>query len=363
MGVQINGDTGNISATKADYSGNVTIGGTLTYEDVTNIDSVGLITARNGIEVGARPGVAASVSVDGNAIFSGITTATTLRAPTGIVTSLRTSKVSVGDSPELISVGVGSDLQISHLSDSSYIKHVPASTLFVQSGSNIVLENSDGTNYVRSVSGGAVELYHNGTKKLETASGGVTVTGTLAATAVTGDGSAMTGITTGPYGNYQFSTWYTTSDFNPGAENATIENWAETNAQGYVRLGTAPSYSSGVFTFPSTGYWRIHANIVYYHTTATGDTLTFAIRHSTDSGSSFNNVAATGARLDGSGPSNTKLCWSVTATIKCDNASTNRFDIRGIGLSSTVGRIMGGSNQNDVTSAGCNMHIEKMANL
>ena len=88
MGVQINGDTGNISATKADYSGNVTIGGTLTYEDVTNIDSVGIITARSGIEIGARPGVGASISVDGNAIFSGITTATTLRAPTGIVTSL-----------------------------------------------------------------------------------------------------------------------------------------------------------------------------------------------------------------------------------------------------------------------------------
>ena len=88
MGVQINGDTGNISATKADYSGNVTIGGTLTYEDVTNIDSVGLITARSGIEIGASPGVGASISVDGNAIFSGITTATTLRAPTGIVTSL-----------------------------------------------------------------------------------------------------------------------------------------------------------------------------------------------------------------------------------------------------------------------------------
>ena len=74
MGVQINGDTGNISATKADYSGNVTIGGTLTYEDVTNIDSVGLVTARSGIEIGARPGVAASISVDGNMVVSGITT-------------------------------------------------------------------------------------------------------------------------------------------------------------------------------------------------------------------------------------------------------------------------------------------------
>ena len=56
------------------FTGNVSIGGTLTYEDVTNIDAVGLITARQGIEVGASPGVAASISVDGNAIFSGITT-------------------------------------------------------------------------------------------------------------------------------------------------------------------------------------------------------------------------------------------------------------------------------------------------
>ena len=57
------------------FSRNVSIAGTLTYEDVTNVDSIGLVTARNGIEVGARPGVAASISVDGNAEFSGIVTA------------------------------------------------------------------------------------------------------------------------------------------------------------------------------------------------------------------------------------------------------------------------------------------------
>ena len=74
MGVQINGSEGNVIATKGTYSGNVTIGGTLTYEDVTNIDSVGLVTARNGIEIGTRPGVAASISVDGNMIVSGIST-------------------------------------------------------------------------------------------------------------------------------------------------------------------------------------------------------------------------------------------------------------------------------------------------
>ena len=41
---------GSITSTDATFTGNVTIGGTLTYEDVTNIDSVGIITARNGID-------------------------------------------------------------------------------------------------------------------------------------------------------------------------------------------------------------------------------------------------------------------------------------------------------------------------
>ena len=40
-----------INATAGAFTGNVSIGGTLTYEDVTNIDSVGLITARTGIKV------------------------------------------------------------------------------------------------------------------------------------------------------------------------------------------------------------------------------------------------------------------------------------------------------------------------
>ena len=40
---------GSITATTGTFSGDVSIGGTLTYEDVTNIDSVGIITARNAI--------------------------------------------------------------------------------------------------------------------------------------------------------------------------------------------------------------------------------------------------------------------------------------------------------------------------
>ena len=66
MSVQIDGSTGNIIAIKADYSGDVSIGGTLTYEDVTNVDSVGVITARSGVNVtGGSVGVGTDSPVSG----------------------------------------------------------------------------------------------------------------------------------------------------------------------------------------------------------------------------------------------------------------------------------------------------------
>ena len=70
---------GGVSAVDGFFSGIVTfsqgvsIGGTLTYEDVTNIDSVGLITARNGIVVGS--GI--TLSKDGDIFATGVTTSTT----------------------------------------------------------------------------------------------------------------------------------------------------------------------------------------------------------------------------------------------------------------------------------------------
>ena len=77
MGVQINGSEGNVIATKGTYSGNVTIGGTLTYEDVTNVDSVGLITARNGVSVSGGNiivGSGITLSPDGDVFATGIST-------------------------------------------------------------------------------------------------------------------------------------------------------------------------------------------------------------------------------------------------------------------------------------------------
>ena len=68
----------------ASFSGNVSVGGTLTYEDVTNIDAVGLVTARNGIVVGS--GI--TLSKDGDIFATGITTISeNLKVGTGVTIS------------------------------------------------------------------------------------------------------------------------------------------------------------------------------------------------------------------------------------------------------------------------------------
>ena len=60
--------TGVITATTGNITGDMTVGGTLTYEDVTNIDSVGIITAQSGIRIGAGE----SIGSDGaDAVFYG----------------------------------------------------------------------------------------------------------------------------------------------------------------------------------------------------------------------------------------------------------------------------------------------------
>jgi len=78
-GGEVNGSdanfTGILTAASASFSGNVSVGGTLTYEDVTNIDSVGVITAREGIKVttGGIDIAAGGIEVGGISTFQGST--------------------------------------------------------------------------------------------------------------------------------------------------------------------------------------------------------------------------------------------------------------------------------------------------
>jgi hypothetical protein len=78
--------TGTVSGTAGGLSGTpditvrnvtgvaATFTGVLTYEDVTNVDSVGVVTARSGVNVGPTSGIGITFRIDGTSEFSGIAT-------------------------------------------------------------------------------------------------------------------------------------------------------------------------------------------------------------------------------------------------------------------------------------------------
>ncbi len=84
--------------------------------------------------------------------------------------------------------GASQDLEIFHetTNNHSIIKETGAGHLKLQA-ENILLMNADATHtYVEAVHTGSTQLYHNNSKKLETSATGVTVTGTLSATTISG---------------------------------------------------------------------------------------------------------------------------------------------------------------------------------
>ena len=188
MAVQISGNDITVPR-DGSFTRNVTIGGTLTYEDVTNIDSVGLVTARTGIEIGARPGVAASISVDGNMIISGISTfgddITFTGATSGrdVVFDTSLNQIRAQDNAKLCA-GSSSDLEIYHNGSTSYIDNYTGALYLrnnVSSDVNgdIYIQAKSGENSVACYDDGAVELYHDSALRLSTTSTGVNFGGNL----------------------------------------------------------------------------------------------------------------------------------------------------------------------------------------
>ena len=82
------GFSGNVSGTAATFTGDVTIGGVLTYDDVTNIDSLGLVTARNGLQVLAGITTLNGQVSAGNVNVTGVVTATSFAGSGANLTNL-----------------------------------------------------------------------------------------------------------------------------------------------------------------------------------------------------------------------------------------------------------------------------------
>ena len=65
----------NITGVAATFTGNVTVGGSLIYDDVTNVDSWGIVTGRQGFKAGNPTAVGATIDPGGTAQFAGIVSA------------------------------------------------------------------------------------------------------------------------------------------------------------------------------------------------------------------------------------------------------------------------------------------------
>ena len=100
--------------------------------------------------------------------------------------------IDIGDNNRL-KLGASDDLQIYHDGSHSYIDETGTGYLILKS-SEIQIQSDGGEDMAKFEPNGAVRLYHNNIEKITTTSGGATVSGTLTATAFSGDGSSLTGI-------------------------------------------------------------------------------------------------------------------------------------------------------------------------
>ena len=100
MGIQLNGITGD-----AIIPGDVGIGGTLTYEDVTNVDSIGVITARDGIRC---TGIVTATAFHGDGA--------NLTGVSGFATVLSTTQGTLENlcfkTPEAFTIGAGQSIRL-----------------------------------------------------------------------------------------------------------------------------------------------------------------------------------------------------------------------------------------------------------
>ena len=217
MGIQINGVSNKISSgSKIDFPGSVGVAGTLTYEDVANVDSVGLITARTGINIGPTAGVAGTFFADGSYVTAGVVTATTFHGSganlTGIDTDLvadtspqlggnldaNSKNIVFGDSSgttvNRLTFGAGTDLSIRHNGTDTIFSNATGDLYINNTGSNsddiiikakddVNIQVQDGENAIVAKGDGAVEIYHNNVKKFDTITTGIRVHGDEGGTA------------------------------------------------------------------------------------------------------------------------------------------------------------------------------------
>ena len=192
-----------------DSGSNIGIAGTINFGDNLSVTpvSAGIVTITgsasggSGIStIGGFVNIVDSLDVDGhtnldNVSISGVVTATSFKGDGDFV------ELDVDGHTNLDNVNVAGVTTFAGTVNTAAISASGALTIAdINSSGGGVLSlkgNGGGTTLAKFTNGGSAELNWNNTKRLETTTSGVTVTGTVAASSFTGDGSQLTGISAG----------------------------------------------------------------------------------------------------------------------------------------------------------------------
>ena len=119
--------------------------------------------------------------------------------------------------------------------------------------------------------------------------------------------------------------WRVVADFTPSQASTITSNW-ERNDVNFSYIGSGMSESSGEFTFPQTGIYKVTAFYGGYKSSGNSAYSGVQIRVSSDSGSSYSNVAASYQSII-AGPTNPHFSGVTDAIIDVTNASTFRVKL------------------------------------
>ena len=152
-------------------SGNLTVNGT-----TTTIDSTTLTVEDKNIELG-KVDTPTDTTADGGGITLKGATDKTFNWVDATDAWTSSEHINLGDNKKLL-LGTGSDLNIYHDSQDTYINN-STGVLYTRSDTWSANAMSTSDKYIDATNGGSTNLYHDNSKKLETTTAGVTVTGTV----------------------------------------------------------------------------------------------------------------------------------------------------------------------------------------
>ena len=282
--------SGGVGIAKSLHVGqNISVGGTLTYEDVTNVDSIGLVTARSGVNVSGGQLLVGSGVTIGNA---------------GIVTS---QGLRLADNKQ-IKFGTGDDSGMYYTGSHLYIDNNTAGDAYLRS-TNINLQvnsASSSENALVATANEGVALYHNAIKTFETIGAGITIYGP--------EGGAGQICLSSDEGDDNADKWRITKE--AGNDSFRIQNYKSGSWETNILAtgdGAVELYHDGTKKFQTEGgnnAARIYGNTIIRSAADNVDIATF-----TDDGTNrLSNLYANGTKRLETTTSGVTVTGSVTAT-------------------------------------------------